>query len=320
MTYPKKMIPAAALFSIIVGSLSAALVQDQPPVKTTRVKRPVFTQRDWDGVYFENLFEDGLVGPRPSKVDLEARPKPSDTQVSAETPADASFAWSKFIGRDVIENEVKSVQQQLAGCVTTPPRFKSDYAEARQSFSVLSMLFAIIRQYDGEVRWKKDSAAAQTAFARTAANCRVGSQQAYQSAKLRKDDLAELVRGGALAGEGTPINDLDWPTAVDRVPLMKRLEVAFDETLKPATANKTEFVNNLDRVLHESNIVAAIGQVMIQPGMDDAQEDTYSQHARELSQAAQQISLACKSNDFESAAAAANQIGQSCSNCHDQWR
>ena len=165
--------------------------------KVKRVKRPRFTTRDWDGIYFEDVFKDGFVGNRPSAVEavkVAEAPKPS----SPETATTSEGKWSKLIPAFVVEDEIKKIQRTLATQVKTPVKFKSSYGEARQSFSMLSMLFGVIREYDDDIRWKRAANVAQVAFARTAANARVGTQQAYQSAKNRKDSLAELIRGGEL--------------------------------------------------------------------------------------------------------------------------
>jgi len=72
--------------AFVTGSMAAVAVQDKtpksPPVK--RVKRPHFTERDWDGIYFENLFEEGLVGERPNPVEPGQLAKPKPTKESTE--------------------------------------------------------------------------------------------------------------------------------------------------------------------------------------------------------------------------------------------
>ena len=135
------------------------------------------------------------------------------------------------------------------------------------------MLLAIVSEYDTDVRWKNDARAAQAAFARAAANSRVGSQQAYQNAKLRLEDLTEMVRGGRFNGKASTDPMLDWSNVVDRGTLMEMLEASFSETLKPSTANKTEMVKSAEAVLHQANLVAAMGQILTKEGMEEADEE-----------------------------------------------
>jgi len=305
----------------VSGVIAAVAVQDRKTKKVTRVKRPQFTERDWDGIYFEDLFKDGLVGERPQSAGPGQRPKA--TNAVAQNPdaaVDASeFAWSKYISGSTIEDEVKTLQSRLVQDVTTPVKFKSNYAKAHQSFSILSMLFGIIREYDSDVRWKKYAGAAQVSFERAAANSRVGTSQAYESCKRRRDDLQEMVRGGSFAGEEKPPESLDWSNVVDRNSIMERLQESQD-ALKLLTANKGEFTRDMSKVLHESQMVAAMAQTLLRENMPEADEETYMEYAKAMSSAAENITKACQSQDFDAASDSVNLMGQSCTNCHDDWR
>lgn len=309
---------------IVSGALAAAAIQERKTKKVTRVKRPTFTERDWDGIYFENLFEDGLVGDRPQQLNPGAMPNTQNSnQANAEkegTTGDSqAFAWSKLISRSTVEDEVKRLQKQLSLDVTTPVKFKSDYSKAHQSFSMLSMLFAIIGEYDQEIRWKKFSAEAQVSFEKAAANARVGTSQSYESCRRRLEDLTEMVRGGNFAGRESPPETLDWSNVVDRSPLMERLQEA-QERLKLMTASKGEFTRELASVMQEAELIAAISNVLTLENMTDADDEGYVEFANEMNKAALQIVTACKTNDFDAASRAANATSQSCDNCHSEWR
>jgi len=321
MKTPNAFIVFSVILTIVTGSTCAMLLQERKPRKVTRVKRPVFTQRDWDGIYFENLFEQGLVGERPAAGQLGK--KPADIAVAGEQNSSleaGGFAWSNLIANDVLEDEVKALQQALERDITTPVKFKSEYLKSRQSYSILSLMFAIIRDYDtDDVRWKKYAPIAQVAFARSAAASRVGSEQAYQNARLRKEDLVELVRGGTFAANETAPEKLEWPLVVDRTPMMVRLQSAIDK-LKPAMSNKTEFTKNIDLVYHEASIIAVIGEALIMEDMDEFDEEGYAEFAKAMTTAATAVVNAARNQDYDSGSNSANLIEQACSNCHQEWR
>ena len=312
------------LATTVTGAVGAIVVQDRKTKKVTRVKRPEFSERDWDGIFFEDLYRDGLVGDRPSKAGPAAMA--TDQQVASEingstgtSLAEGQFAWSKIIQGSALEDEVKALQNELVRDVTTPIKFKSEYNKARQSFSILSMIFGIIRQYDSDVRWKKDSGVAQASFERAAANARVGTIQAYESCKRRKEDLQEMVRGGSFAATEKAPETLDWSVVVGRAPMMVRLATAKD-ALKQLTSSKGEFEGNIDTASHEAQLVAVMSEVLMKENMDDADEDDYLGYAKTMRSAAVGIVEACKTNDYDSASKAFNVMDQSCSNCHDDWR
>ena len=286
--------------------------------KVRRVKRPKFTERDWDGIYFKDLFQEGLVGTRPSMIkapEVAVTPTAPD-RTTEEVP---TGTWSKLVPAFIVEDEIKKLQRSLETQVTTPVKFKSSYAEARQSYSMLSLLFGVVREYDEDIRWKRAANLAQVAFARTAANARVGTQQAYQSAKSRKESLAELIRGGKFnANEEIP-SELQWDQVVDRSPTMVRLQESLD-LLKPMLSTKGEFTKNVETIEHEASLIAVIAEVLTREAMDDWEEDDYVAYAGEMKASALQLATGARNSNFDVASPAFNKIGQSCSNCHEEWR
>ena len=305
------------------GSSLAWWVQEpQVPRKIKRVRRPVFKPRDWDGIYFEDLFRDGLVGQRPRKLspeELAAKNNPRTTPESKPDNGQVNEGWSQWISATTIEDEVKSRQQALAADITTPGKFKTDYDKVHHSFSILSMLFAIIRDYDADVRWKNFAGPAQASFERAAANSRVGTIQAYESCKRRALELQDMVRGGNFTGTDKASESLDWSQVVGHSPIMEQLEISYDE-LKRRTARKSEFEGAMSDVLHHAELIGAMSQAIQQPGMEYAEEDSYVAFAKQMRDSAATIAKSCRDNDFESASNAVNLIGQTCSNCHDEWR
>lgn len=325
MNQKSKIVLTLILLTIAGGATAAVIVQDRAErkvKKVTRVARPKYSPRDWDGIYFEDVFAQGLVGARPEKSELPPVRVASQTAgpgASAQPTGSPAGAWSGLISRGTIENEVKALQNQLSQDVTTPVKFKTEYAKAHQAFSILSMMFAVIRQYDGEVRWQRFAGEAQASFQRAAANSRVGTVQAFESCRRRKEDLQEMVRGGNFAGDEKAPDELNWSEVVLRSPVMERLQTALDR-LKVATSSDSEFEQNAEQVVHEAELVAAMAKVIIAEEMPDAAEDDYVEFARQMMTAATQTVSATKNQDFDLAAENVNLIGQSCSNCHDQWR
>lgn len=324
MNLPRFTALVLIVASFVTGTVTATIVQERKTKKVTRVKRPEFSPRDWDGIYFENLFTDGLVGNRPESIAPGAAPTNSPSSTASNTSNSAGgesreFAWSNTISRTSIEDEVKSIQNKLATEITTPGKFKSGYASVNRSFSMLSMLFAIIREYDSDVRWKEYGAEAQISFERAAANSRVGTIQAYESCKRRRDMLTDMVRGGSFVGDEKVPESLDWSRVVDRSPLMERLEESMSR-LKQLTSSKGEFTSEIGDVLQEAELVAAIALVLKQEEMPDAEDEGYADLAQAMHTAAMGVVEGCKQNNFDQASTSANMISQSCSNCHDEWR
>jgi cytochrome c556 len=220
---------------------------------------------------------------------------------------------------EAIESEIKRLHLQLVQDLTTPIKFKTDYLKVRQSYSLLSMWFAIIFEYDGEVRWKQAAAIVQPACWRAAANARTDGEQAYQYARLRRDELQELIRGGAFGDSEKPIEAVDWSQVVDRVPTMVQLENSLNN-LKTLTASKAEFQGSVEDVVQQAAVIAAIGKVLSNETMEGGDDEGYRDLAGEMRGGATTLLEAVKLNDFDSASSAVNRIEQSCNKCHEDWR
>lgn len=306
------------------GTIAATQVQERKSKKVTRVKRPKFSEKEWDGIYFRNLFEDGLVGPRPAQLtpgESVANKNTGGFESAGgdTTTSETASQWSGLVSATTIEDEVKSIQKRLAMEVTTPVKFKSEYSKAHQSFSILSMLFGIVREYDSEVRWKRFANEAQISFERAAANSRVGTIQAYESCKRRKGDLEEMVRGGNFNASEKAPEELDWSAVIDRSPIMKRLQES-KELLKQLSSNEKEFSGGTEKIFHESELIAAMGHALMMENMTDADDDGYLDLSKSMIEAANQTKNAVMNNDYEAASTAINLIDQSCNNCHDEWK
>lgn len=312
---------AAAVLGLTIPSLFA---QEKEVPK--RAKRPTFTKKQVETTYFKDIFAQGFQGERPATLAATAANPDSTNGGNGDSPmtggtGGGGFAWSNLIGPDVLENQVKNLKKATDANVTTPVKFTSGgYAVAREDFTELAMLFAIINEYDGEVRWKQDAGSIRDAFARAAANTKTASPQAYEEAKKRKQDLEDIVGGQSFSGTKTtePLNI--WPAICDRQPLMVKFDQIYNDRLKKITGSEAEFNANIDLVRHEASLLAAMSEVLIKEGMEDASESDYVKLAVACRDQAKAIIEATKSKDYAKAAAAYGDLNQTCQLCHADWQ
>ena len=314
-----------ALIATSLPFLASAQTKATKTVK--RAAAPKYSAADSKGVFFDNVFDGRvLAGDRPA--DLSSAPAGGNRSAGpAGSPSstgggggNSDSGWSKIVSNTTIEDEVKSIKLSVDKDVTTPTEFAGKgYKEVRRSFTILAMLFGIIGEYDADVRWKSDAPTVRDLFARTAANAKVGTQQVYNESKLRKGDLEELL-SGSLSAKGNAEAKVVWNTVCERSPLMQRLEIAHDSRLAQWTASKAEFNSKKEEILHEAQLVAAMGHVLMQEGMDDADADDYKSWCQSLKKAALDIVDAVKLGNDDQARQAAGQISKACSDCHDKYR
>ena len=313
---------------LIIPTVFAGIVvaqKDRP--KSKRAKRPDFSKND-ESIFFDNIFKQALKGTRPKSLSRNptaiagsSKSNGGNSGTSNGESSVGTYAWSKIIEPSAIESEVKAIKIKLDQLVTTPGKFRSGgYQKTRIEMTVLAMLFAIISEYDGDVRWKKVGLNAREAFAKCAANCSVGTQQSYAQAKNRKTDLQDILNGGSVTftekGEGKPA----WEKIVNRTILMNRLETSYTERIKLWTASQSEFNKNIDALAVEANLVAAIGEVLSKEGMKTADEESYVEYAAEMKKGALAILAAIQEKDAEGASKGAGVLYKACNNCHDEWQ
>ena len=309
---------AAALLS---GTGRAAAQSGEKEYR--RAKLPKFSKQETSQVFFEDVFST-LVGKRPTAGSGRQDPgmpvTPAGGAPSGDRQTAGQFEWSKIISATTIEDEIKLLKLELDKLITTPTAFAGlGHKPARQSFSLLAMLFAIIEQYDGDVRWKSQAPAARDMFSRTASNLKAGgSIQVYNEAKQRNLDLGDLVRGSRL--EDSSEEERTWDAIVDRTPLMQLLESRIETNLKQWTNSNSEFNKDPEKVRREAELVAAIGQVLMDENMEDAADEEYRQFAQLLRDGAQQVVQAVQAKDAELAGNGVSDIGRSCVDCHDSYR
>jgi hypothetical protein len=307
--------------ALLAIALLTAVTHGEPPRKVKRALPPKWTKAETD-VFFPDAREK-LVGKRPDygakNVQPNSAEKPLAESISTERSL-GEFAWSKLISAETIEDEVKSLQKQVGENVTTPAKFKGGgFKAGRAQFTELALLFGIIAEYDGDVRWKEKAAAVRDLMARAGQNCKVGTDASFTEAKLRKEDLEQLVQGGGInAGNGEV--EVKWAKIADRPPLMQRLEQAQQHGIAIWTANSSEFSKNSAALLHEAELIAAIAQSIQQEGYEFADDDTYQSFARQMQSAALDVVGAVKGKNYQAARAASGNIEKACSACHEGYR
>jgi hypothetical protein len=302
---------------LVVCPVLFVLGQSKP--KPTRVKFPEFKNEGRIKTIFFSKVSEKLVGPRKINI-VQTVDGDTDGGVLKTANGGMTEKWAELISAPTIEDEVKAIKLAVDTGVDKPSQFSGGgYQNARYQFSVAAAMFGIIAEFDGDVRWKSQSVGIRDVFARTAGNCKVGSPQAYNEAKLRKTDLQDLL-SGATVDANANADDFNWSRIVDRAPLMQRLEVAVDERLSPMTSSADEFESNKETILHEAEIVAAMSHIFTRPQMEDGDDEDYAGYANNMKSGALDLLGAIKLNDPSRAASAVGVITQSCTECHELYR
>lgn len=309
--------------SFLTTFLGVSLLASLPYLRADerRAPAPKFSRDQLRGVFFDNL-GDAFRGERPSLAEVRKSVQAAPVAQSSG-PAAGSDAvddlWSPLISPTSIEDEVKRLKLHFDSVVTTPGSFNSGgYQDARLDLTVLATLFAVVHQYQGDVRWKDQAAAARDLVARTAFNCKAGSTQVYNEAKLRKGDLQDLVSGSGLPKRDAD-PETDWTMVADRSPLMEYAELLI-ETLEDGTRDEATIKRDPDLVKRNSELLAVLGEVLCQEGMDEADDEDYTKLSRDMTTEAKGVTAAIDRMDLEAVRKGTSAIRQRCDACHEQYR
>ncbi len=318
---------AYAAVLIIAAQVLAEPNQSNPPAGDQR--QPAAPQKyarppKWPKDVIDTFFPDAtakLVGTRPDYDKSTAAPGASQTATDSGANPAAGGGWSKLIDAETIETQIKRLTQEVNKTVSAPAQFKGGgYKECRREFSVLAALFAVTAEYDGEARWKDAAPQLRNEFARAGRNCKVGTDQTFQEAKQRKQDLTDLV-GGTRAKSSTNAEvKADWAQVADRPPLMQRLNIAQQDRLTKWLASKQDFVAHRDDVKQEAQVIATIADIIARPGFEYADDETYLGYARELKQYETEIAAAVDTGNYDQARQALGNASKSCTSCHEGYR
>lgn len=323
MRFVRRVLPVLVVASIAVQAFLTA--QDRvKPEKRPTVPPP----RKWDDsvrkAFFDNALDE-LVGTRPDFGAAPARtvgrtPAGSDPAPAAGNDGADGYAWSALIAAETLENEIKTNTTELASVVSNPGRFKGGtYQEARRLFSTTAVMLGIIARYDGEVRWQEQAEMLCDRVGHAGFNCKVGTDQSHNEAKLRQEDLTQLLRGGNVEGEA-PAETPAWSEVSDRPQLMLRMDEAKEERLLKWTANTQELNAHREESLHEAQLLAAFAQVIQDETYEFATDEAYLEFAKQLQAGALEVVEALQADDINRAQSGMGNVTKACNGCHGDYK
>ena len=308
---------------VVLALILAFTRHDHAIADEKRAPPPKYSADDVRGIFFEDL-NSAFRGPRPTIASVRQSSKAAaSAAVAAADPGQKTEqgggVWTSLISPASLEDEIKRLKLHFDSVVTTPGAFNSGgFQEARLDLTMLASLFAVVSKHRGEVRWKDQAAAARDLLARTAFNCKAGSTQVYNEAKLRKGDLQDLISGSGLADRDAELEN-DWPAIADRSPVMEYAEQLVD-ALEDATRDKATIQRDPDSVVRGAQLLAVLGEILIREGMDEADDDDYATLSRRMKAEASSVVDALERGDFENVRKGASRVRQSCDACHEQYR
>ena len=304
-------------FLVVVTLLSAwqVLIAVEPrPEK--RVKPPTFTEKE-KSVFPENAFLD-LEGERPQRIDPRQVASRQQEKESNSTRK-GSGSWSDWVEADILETEIKRQHQQLSKATQSSARFKSgSYRAAEDAMGIISLMFAVTVEHDEAPRWQDIAEHLREAYA-TGDESLDADDDSFKRASQGKERLSDLIRGGRPTLVESS-QEIDWSCYAGRGAVMRRMKTAHEDRLANWAIDRRALLDNLEEVRHESQLLALLSEALVQPEAYDADDEDYQAYARELRDAANELSIAAEQEDQPAAERAYNRAQKSCLDCHADYR
>ena len=309
----------AFLIAALLLTKIAWAAEKQGP--TQQAKPPIWSQDVLDEFFVDA--REQLVGERPAKrTDAVAATSPAGQESGADSDAETGkpASWSQVISGDALAAEVKQLAATLREPLANPAKFKGGgYKTCRAAFNELAVLFAVIAEYDGDVRWQEDAPMLRDALARAARNCKTGTDQTFAEAAELRTQLDDLIRGERLGGKPAPPPER-WSDLADRSLLMTRMESALQEGISPALSNAREFSRKAIDVQQQAEVLAILATLIDREEFEYWDDETFQEHSSALRAASRALTRAAAEANYEAARAAAGEASQSCSACHEGYR
>lgn len=301
-------------------------------------------------VFFDDAFKHytpgGLPGDnvpkRPAPTPAENPPQiagttPSPTPPTPVSPTTNPFApgnsaaplpglklgsgeWSSLIPTNVLENEVKRQVAATRIATRSIGLFKQRGAnQAKRQFSLLAVLFGVVNLYDGEVRWKNESAAIRDLSAKAATACEAEpSRTTFDVAEEHSIRLGDLINATKLDLPSNSPKQVSWAELSSLTPLMQRAEEGLQSKLMAWGASQGEFQANQEDFLHEAAMLAVLGKVIQDKNYLD--EPDYLKFAKMMEENAQKAVQAASQGQFQLVSDALMGLNNSCTQCHSKYR
>lgn len=246
-----------------------------------------------------------------------------DDEGSNETGTVADHAatetgWADLVSGETLEEEIKELSVAVGQGTRSNGAVRRGRLEVIRWYGELAVLFGVIAEYEGDVRWAEDAAAMRDAIA---AAGRALADEEEEGPKLVRDvgaALRDVVAGNGYVGEVT--SNGTWAELTERSVLMQRFELGMEQRIAAWTADAAAFRRNRGALAREAAIWGVLGRVIGTEGFDYADDEDFLAFVERFIAGADAVQAATEANDLDGAQSGVTQLRQSCAACHADYR
>jgi len=238
---------------------------------------------------------------------------------AAAKPAGGSVAWNELMPADLLQEEMKTIRNELSQRLTNFGAYGKSYLEIPVYGSTIAILADVARQHPEDIAWKD-----QAGVIRTLA----GQMMSITSSAAAKNKTAyEEVNGAYL--KICEILDKNKPDGLPDVPeefamaelapmnyLMKRVDRS-GEWLTSNAGSETAFSSKVDAARREVAVQLVIAEYMVTESYGYSDDENFGGYAGKFREALKAMSKAAVDKNFADWDINRSKANQQCNECHN---
>lgn len=309
---PDEETPAA----VPAGKASAATANDE----TVAIRRPKLP----DDVFFEDPL--AIANNKTRVRGADPIPGPTPVTPSGETPAEPptgdaaeeAVDWASLLPADLLTAEATAIRERFQPKLTSVANFNNSLLEVPPYAAELAALGAIAVEHPGDIPWKRNAKYVRDLSAAMTSEQLQRGQKSYDQVKEPFAKVVEILDGKTPAELPDSADENDF-SAADFGGVMKRFE-AGQNTVQQTAGSEPAFKQNAAALAREARVLAALSKVVATDDHGYGDDAKFQEYAAAMTKAALDAAAGAEAGDFAKFGAGFNALGQSCTQCHGEYR
>lgn len=260
--------------------------------------------------------ESGKTAAPPATATAESFPKPEATPTPA---AGAGGSYADLITPEAIVKETKDIKNRLTDGLSTVGKYNGNYKDnISVDGAVLAALAQVAVSLPDGVSWKAHAPFVRDYAGEVSASAKGLGAGPYDATKKAFDKLDSVLSNNKPDGEAPP-SKVPFSEVAGRMPVMKRMQKAFDKMKSNVTAEAI-FKKEAEMIAHESAVLAVLAQVVGEKEYNSADEDEYQQFIKEMVVVSKALGNSVKNESYSEFSDSLGKLQKVCNDCHQAYR
>lgn len=247
-------------------------------------------------------------------TDLAAGSEPDPSEGEASQSVD----WAALLPAELLVAEVTRIRERFEPKLASVANFNNSLLDVPPYAAEVAALGGIATLHPGDIPWKRNAKHVRDLAAAMTAEELQRGQKSYEQAKEPFDKVVAILDGKTPDGLPESADETDF-SAADFGYLMRRFEAGQNATQTTATS-QTTFKQNAADLAREMRVLAALSKVIASEDHGYGDDPMFQGFASAMTQAALDSAAAAEAGDFEKFGLSFNALGQSCTQCHGEYR